>query len=71
MNTGNAECVLSTIFLSSSEAQGGSYVMLRFPFTVLSSFVVINALWRGDLVQQRCDGHNVDCKSRTLNLVAP
>ncbi|KAI0276307.1 hypothetical protein BGY98DRAFT_1090269 [Russula aff. rugulosa BPL654] len=21
---------------------------------------VINALWRGDLVQQRCDGHNVD-----------
>jgi hypothetical protein len=70
MNTGNTECVLSTIFLSSSEAQDGSYAMLRLTFAVLNPFVVINALWRGDLVQRRCDGHNVDCESRTLNLVA-
>ena len=71
MNTGDSECVLSTIFLSSSEAQDGPYAMLRLPFAVLTSFVVIDALWRGDLVQKCSDGHNVDCKPRTLNLVAP
>ena len=70
MNTRNSECVLSTIFLSSNEAQDGSYGMLRLPFAILSSFVVINALWRGELVQKCCDGHNVDCESRTLDLVA-
>jgi len=71
MNTGNSECVLSTIFLSSSEAQDGLFAMLRLPFAVLSSSVVIDALWRGDLVQKSSDGHNVDCKFCTLNLVAP
>jgi hypothetical protein len=59
---------LSTIFLSSSEAQDGSYAMLRPLSTVLSSFVVINALWRGDLVQRRDDDRNVVCKSRFLKL---
>jgi hypothetical protein len=70
MNTAKSECVLSTIFLSSSEAQNGSYAMLRLSFAVLSSFVVIDALWRGDLVQKCSDGHTVDCKFHTLNLVA-
>jgi hypothetical protein len=64
INTGDSECVLSAIFLSSSEAQTGLYTILRLPFAVLSSFVVVNALWRGDLVQKSGDGHNVDCKSQ-------
>lgn len=66
----DSECALSTVFLSSSESQDGSYAMLRLPFTVFNSFAVINALWRGDLVQRRNDDNNVVCKSRTLELVA-
>ena len=62
----DSECEFSTIFLSSSEAQDGPYAILRLPFIILSSSVVINALWRGDLVQRRNEDNNVVCKSRTL-----
>lgn len=54
------------IFLSSNEAQEGAFCYDKTKRSVLSFLIVVNALWRGDLIQINNAHDEIECECRSF-----